>query len=58
LVGLLSHLHALEGILKPEYQAGTFFRALITAASVAFLGAMYPAIRASLLTPAAAMRRE
>jgi putative ABC transport system permease protein len=58
LVGVLSHLHALEGILNPQYHAGTFFRALITAAAVAFLGALYPAIRASFLTPAAALRRE
>jgi putative ABC transport system permease protein len=58
LVAVLAHLHALSGILKPEYETGTFFRALVTAAAVAFLGALYPAIRASLLTPMAAMRRE
>jgi putative ABC transport system permease protein len=58
LVSILARLHALEGILNPDYHASTFFRALVTAASVAFLGALYPAIRASLLTPMEAMRRE
>jgi putative ABC transport system permease protein len=58
LVSVLTRLHALEGILRPDYHASTFFRALITAASVAFLGALYPALRASVLTPMEALRRE
>jgi putative ABC transport system permease protein len=58
LVSVLARLHKMQGILHPDYTAGTFVRALIVAAAVAFLGALYPAIRASLLSPMAALRRE
>jgi putative ABC transport system permease protein len=58
LVTVLAHVHALEGILQPDYHASTFARALITAAVVGFLGALYPALRAAWLTPMEALRRE
>jgi putative ABC transport system permease protein len=57
-IRVLARLPELEGILHPDYTAGVFARALFTAAAVAFLGALYPAIRAARLAPLAAMRRE
>ncbi len=58
LTRILARLPSLAGILHPHYSATTFFRALITAAAVAFLGALYPAIRVAFLTPLEALRRE
>jgi putative ABC transport system permease protein len=55
---VLSHVSALHGVLQPEYQSGIFFRALITAAVVGFLGSMYPAVRVAFLSPMEALRRE
>jgi putative ABC transport system permease protein len=55
---LLSHASELEGILKPAYQSGIFFRALLTAAAVGFFGALYPAVRVGFLSPMQALRRE
>jgi hypothetical protein len=51
-------LPSLEGLLQPSYSATSFLRALVTAAAVGFLGAMYPAVRAGLLTPMVAIRHE
>jgi putative ABC transport system permease protein len=58
LTRVLARLPSLEGILHPQYSASAFFRALITAAAVAVLGALYPAIRAAFLVPLEALRRE
>lgn len=58
LTTVLSHVSSLRGVLEPTYEAGTFFRALIAAAAVGFLGAIYPAIRVAFLTPMEALRRE
>lgn len=58
LTRILAGLPNLEGILHPHYSAGVFARALVTAAAVAFLGAVYPAIRAGRLAPLEAIRRE
>lgn len=58
LIRILARLPALEGLLHPDYTAGVFARALLTAATVAFLGALYPALRAARLTPLEAIRRE
>ncbi len=57
-ITVLAGLPRLEGILHPNYTAGVFARALFTAAAVAFLGALYPAVRAARLAPLAAIRRE
>lgn len=58
LIRVLARLPELAGILQPTYDAGVFARALFTAAAVAFLGAVYPAVRAARLSPLEAMRRE
>ncbi len=58
LTRVLARLPELEGILHPTYTLGVFLRALVTAAAVAFLGALYPALRAARLTPLEALRRE
>jgi putative ABC transport system permease protein len=57
-IRVLARLPELEGILHPDYTAGVFARALLTAAAVAFLGALYPALRAARLAPLSAIRRE
>ncbi|HEY3723760.1 MAG TPA: ABC transporter permease [Acidimicrobiia bacterium] len=57
-VSLLARLPSLEGILVPSYPTGAFLRALLTAAAVGFLGALYPAVRAGLLRPIAALNHE
>lgn len=58
LVTVLASLPSLTGILQPSYPMASFVRALVTAAAVGFLGALYPAARAGLLTPMAAIRHE
>jgi putative ABC transport system permease protein len=55
---VLQRLSTLRGILHPSYTAGIFGRALIIAAGVALIGALYPATRAALLSPQDAIRRE
>lgn len=55
---VLTHVSSLAGILHPTYESGTFLRALIAAAVIGVLGALYPAVRVGFLTPMEAMRRE
>ncbi len=57
-ISLLERLPQLAGYLHPEYRSSTFWRALYTAVGIGFLGALYPAARAALLHPIAALRRE
>lgn len=57
-VWILQGLPELAGILKPEFQAWVFGRALLTAVAVTAIGALYPALRAARLSPQEAMRRE
>jgi putative ABC transport system permease protein len=48
----------LIGILQPEYTAEIFWRALYVAATIGVVGALYPAGRAAVMRPLAALRRE
>lgn len=57
-IQVLQHVSTLVGVLHPQYTAGVFGRALITANGIGFLGAAYPALRAALLVPLEALRRE
>ena len=57
-INVLQHLESLRGIFKPAYDAGIFGRSIVFAISVAFLGALYPAVRAAFLSPIEALRRE
>lgn len=57
-VNVLQHLSQLRGIFVPTYETAVFLRALGFAVVVAFLGAAYPAVRAALVAPLKAVRRE
>jgi putative ABC transport system permease protein len=54
----VQRLPALQGILHPDYQAASFWRALETAFAMTLLGACYPAYKAAWLQPLEALRRE
>jgi putative ABC transport system permease protein len=55
---VLREIPDLIGILQPEYTAEIFGRALYVAVGIGFVGALYPALRAALMRPLAALRRE
>jgi putative ABC transport system permease protein len=57
-ITVLQHVGNLAGVLDPAYTADVFGRALTTAAGIGFFGALYPALRAALLQPLEALRRE
>jgi putative ABC transport system permease protein len=57
-VNVLQNLGSLEGLFVPLYTASVFGRGLVFAVVVAFLGALYPALRAAFLSPLEALRRE
>ncbi|HEY7801357.1 MAG TPA: ABC transporter permease [Dehalococcoidia bacterium] len=54
----IQHVPELVGVFQPDYPAGIFGRALGLAVGMAFIGALYPAIRAALLVPMDALRHE
>lgn len=57
-INVLQHLGELRGVFHPEYEAALFGRALYFAFGVAFLGALYPGLRAATISPAKAMSNE
>ncbi len=57
-INVLQHLKTLRGIFEPTYDASIFTRSLIFGLVVAFLGALYPALRAAFVAPISAVRRE
>jgi len=57
-INVLQNLKQLRGIFKPAYDAAIFWRSLEFGLIVAFFGALYPALRAALVAPITAVRRE
>lgn len=57
-VRALSQSPELIGVFEPVYPGGIFGRSLGIAFGMAFVGALYPAIRATLLRPIEALRHE
>lgn len=57
-VNVLQNLSSLRGFFKPTWEVGVFGRSLYFAIGVAVLGALYPAVRAALISPLEALRRE
>jgi len=57
-IRLIQQLPELLGVFQPDYPADIFARALGIAVGMAFLGAIYPAVRAALLVPLEALRHE
>ena len=54
----LAHLPALKGVLHPNFTEDVFWRALYTALGMTLIGALYPTIRAALLSPLKALSYE
>ena len=57
-VTAIQRLPSLSGVLSPDYSPAEFARALYTAAAMSFLGGLYPALRAALISPLGALRHE
>ncbi len=57
-INILQHLKQLRGVFEPTYDIEVFIRSLVFAIVVAFVGALYPAIRAAFLSPMQALRHE
>ena len=55
---LIKRVPELVGVFQPDYTGDIFGRALGIAIGMAFIGALYPAIRAALLSPLEALRHE
>ncbi|HYM14383.1 MAG TPA: ABC transporter permease [Dehalococcoidia bacterium] len=57
-IRLIQRVPELIGVFQPDYTASVFARALAIAMGMALIGALYPAIRAALLSPLEALRHE
>jgi putative ABC transport system permease protein len=57
-IKLIGNVPELVGVFQPDYTADIFGRALGIAVGMAFIGALYPALRAALLVPLDALRHE
>ncbi len=55
---VLAQLPQLKGILHPDFTQGAFWRALFTALVMTFIGALYPTMRAAMLSPLKALSHE
>ena len=58
MVRLVVLIPSVSGLLLPAFPPGVFVRALLVALAVGLLGAIYPAVRATRLTPMEALRYE
>jgi putative ABC transport system permease protein len=58
LITSIEQLPAIVGLLHPTYTSTVFVRAFYTAVGIGALGALYPALRAGVLQPLAALREE
>ncbi|MFM7062483.1 MAG: ABC transporter permease [Actinomycetes bacterium] len=58
LVQLVVLLPSVSGLVVPAYPPSVFLRAMVVALAVGLLGAVYPAVRATRLTPMEALRYE
>jgi len=54
----LARASSLRGFLQPEYSASTFGMALYSAVGIGLIAALYPSLRAGLLRPGVALRKE
>jgi putative ABC transport system permease protein len=54
----LSRASSLRGLLQPDYSASTFGMALYSAIGIGLIAALYPSLRAGLLHPGVALRKE
>jgi putative ABC transport system permease protein len=57
-IRLIQRVPEVVGVLQPDYPVSIFGRALGIAFGMAFIGAIYPAVRAALLEPMDALRHE
>jgi putative ABC transport system permease protein len=55
---ILTRLPVLAGLLHPAFTPSDFFRALATALAMTIIGALYPTIRAAVLSPLKAISYE
>lgn len=58
LTASLEHLSSLRGVLAAQFSSGMVGLALYTAIGIGVLAALYPCLRAALLRPGVALRRE
>jgi putative ABC transport system permease protein len=58
LTAALQHFSSLRGVLHIRYTTGVFWTALYTAVAIGLVAASYPSLRAAMLRPGVALRRE
>ncbi|MDA8310482.1 MAG: ABC transporter permease [Actinomycetota bacterium] len=54
----LEHVSSLRGVLESNFSIGVVGRGLYTAIGIGVLAALYPSVRAAMLRPSVALRRE
>ena len=54
----LARFSTLRGLLQPEFSASIFWMALYSAIGIGLIAALYPSVRAALLRPGIALRKE